>query len=250
MKIEVKNISRKFGSNTVFAFLNLHIEGGTVYCLLGRNGAGKSTLLNIIANLLEPDEGDIIINDHLTFNNPNPLELKRAMGVQSQFDQVIGELNACDYLKFIGLLYKMKKDEIKQQTDNLLNYFFDEEENLSKAIQDYSSGMKRKIAICAAIIHKPSILILDEPFANLDPVASDKLCKLINAYINQERIILVSSHDLLYVDKIATHIGILDYGKLVFNDSLNVFKNSEKEGLDTNLLRYLKPKYKDIGLLI
>src|SRR5699024_4686446 len=134
--------------------------------------------------------------------------------LQSQFNQIIEELNAYDFLEWIGLLYGMPKEVIESQINKVLNYFFEESEKLYLPSKKYSEGMKKKLAICSAILPGPKLLILDEPFANLDLVASIKLCNFLNAYKSNERIILVSSHDLLYVDKIATHIGVINRKQL------------------------------------
>lgn len=247
MNIKAENICKVFGSRSVLNNISYNIAGGSIYCLLGRNGAGKSTIINIMADLLELDKGYLTI-DNRTFKDQG-IQLKKIIGLQSQYDQLIEELNAFDYLEMIGLIYKVEKTELFVQIKNLLSYFFDDGEDLLKTIKGYSTGMKKKIAICAAFVHKPDILLLDEPFANLDPIVSYKLCKLMNAYINKERIVFISSHDLLYVNKVATHIGILDNGQLVFNNTLDAFKNHTGESLDANLLKYLNPKQEGVQLL-
>jgi ABC-2 type transport system ATP-binding protein len=248
MIVTINSVTKRFGTLKVLNNLSLKLFSGQVYCLLGRNGAGKSTLINIIANLIEVYEGSLTIGNK-SFREGG-LELKKKIGLQSQYDQLIEELNAGEYLEMVGLIYKLKKQDIKTQIENLLSFFFDEGEDLSKKIKGYSTGMKKKLAICASIIHKPNLLLLDEPFANLDAIATDKVCQLISAYVNSERTIFISSHDLLYVDKVATHIGILDNGELVYNDSIDRFKNQGKMSLFDNLLQYLKPSTINNELLI
>ncbi|MEX6688485.1 ABC transporter ATP-binding protein [Danxiaibacter flavus] len=240
MHITLRDISKKFKSNIVFKNLNIDIQSDSIYCLLGSNGAGKSTIINLLANLTEPEEGAILI-DGKTFAK-HELSLKKTIGLQSQYNQLIEELNAYDYLHFVGLLYGMRETELHSQIQNLFDYFFDDKEKLKKSIKTFSSGMKKKISICAALVNKPQLLLLDEPFANLDPSACARLCSLIKKYRTNNRIILISSHDLLYVDQIATNIGILEQGELVFNDTLDIFKNNSKNDLGTSLLKYLSPK--------
>lgn len=239
MNVTLNTVSKSYGNNLILDNINLSIERNSIYCLLGKNGAGKSTLLNMLANIIEPTKGEIII-DELNYRN-NELAIKKQLGIQSEFEQIIGELNAVDYLYWIGLLYNMDKSVILKQTENLLKYFFDSDDYLLQPSRNYSSGMCKKLAICAAVLHKPDMLILDEPFANLDPVASDKLCTFINAYRSEKRVIIVSSHDLLYVDKIATHIGVLSNHALVFNGSIDEFKNNGNIAIDEELLKYIQP---------
>lgn len=247
MELVIKNLCKRYGNNIALESIDLYFEGNWTYCLLGRNGAGKSTLINILANLINATSGSIVFNK-LSYET-DELAIKKNMGLVSQYDQLIGDLNASDYLHWIGLLYGLSKNVITAQISNLLNFFFDNGENLSGPSSGYSSGMKKKLAFCAAVIHKPDILLLDEPFANLDPVASDKLCDFLNAYRNKDRLIFVSSHDLLYVDKIATHIGILDNSALIYSDTISHFKDGNNRKLDEELLKFLRPNDKSLTLI-
>jgi len=236
MKIQCEQLTKRFKTNTVLNEINFNMDGGQVYCLLGRNGAGKSTLINIMSDLLQPDDGQILFNGE-TFAT-NGLAIKKQIGLQSQYDQLIDEFNAVEYLQMIGFIYNMDAADLQQRINFVLAYFFDTGENVFKKIRQYSSGMKKKLTLCASLLHKPQVLILDEPFASLDPVASENLCKLINAYINKDRIIFISSHDLLYVDKVATHVGVLNNAKLAFNGTLQNFKGTDGS-INGHLLQYL-----------
>ncbi len=224
MNLQVTNIIKNFKKNEVLKDLSFSINGGQVYCLLGRNGTGKSTIINLLCNLIEPDKGHIYIND-IHFNNKQ-IDLKKNIGLQSQFNQLIEELNTIDFLEMIGLIYKMGKKDITIRRKELIDYFFDEGEDISKIIKTYSTGMQKKVSLCAAFLHKPDIVLLDEPFTHLDTPTCNKLCSLIKTYSNDDRIIFISSHDLQYVEKIATNIGIIENGKLVFNDSLERFTDT------------------------
>ena len=247
MNIQLQQLSKVYGKQIVLNNLNLRVEQNNIYCLLGKNGAGKSTLLNIIADISKPTQGQVLI-DGLNYQH-NELDIKKQLGIQSEFDQIIGDLDAIDYLQWIGMLYGMDKAALPERIENLLGYFFENEEELLKKSKSYSSGMRKKLSICAAVLHRPNLLILDEPFANLDPVAGQKLCNFINAYKSPERIIVVSSHDLLYVDKIATQIGVLYDSVLAFNGTLAEFKENGSSSIDNELLKYLQPEHQDASLL-
>ena len=248
MKLNIRNISKSYSNKLVLSSINLNVESGSVYCLLGKNGAGKSTLINIIANLLEPNEGSIYF-DNLTYSK-NELEVKKRIGLQSEFNQLIGELDGRDFLFWIGLLYKMDKKHLLLQIPRLLNYFFDPEENLDTICKNYSAGMKKKLAICAAVVNKPTLLILDEPFANLDPVAAEKLCIFLNAYKDKQRTIFISSHDLAYVDKISTHIGILSESKIVFDGTLDDFKENGEISIEYGFQKYIPKSSNNVEHLL
>lgn len=240
MDITLQGICKAFGNQVILDTIDLQVSEGSIYCLLGKNGAGKSTLINILVNLIQPSQGNVIINA-LQYDH-SEIAIKQLIGVQSEFNQLIEELNGYEYLHWIGLLYKMPVDEIEARSTNLLSYFFGPADNLSKPCSTYSSGMRRKLTICAAVLHKPAILILDEPFANLDPVANDKLCSFFKAYSQVPgRILFISSHDLLYVGKIATHIGVLNDGQLAFNNNIQQFNQEGRGSLDQELMKYLSP---------
>lgn len=245
MSIIFKNVSKKFGRKFVLQNIDLTIQADQVYCVLGRNGAGKSTLINIACNLINADKGTVFINGQ-TYNS-NAIGIKQSIGLQSQYETLIDDLNTFDYLQFIGRIYSMNKADITSQTKLLIDYFFENTTDLKKTIKTYSTGMKKKVSICAAFIHKPPFIFLDEPFANIDTIAANSLCKLIQAYKNSNRCIVISSHDLLYVNKVATNIGVIDNGSIVYNDKINNFRTGA--GLDTDLLQYIQPK-KDEDILL
>lgn len=247
MGLILECINKSFAKQKVLENINLTCTGNTVYCLLGRNGAGKSTLLNLATDLIEPDSGTISFNG--LYLNEHSIEIKRNIGLLSQYEQVIGELNAADFLKWITLLYGIDPKEASEKIENLLNYFFDQGEDLSGLSRNYSSGMKKKLAFCASVIHKPDFLFLDEPFANLDPIGSRRLCDFIKTYQSQSRVILISSHDLLYVDKIATHVGIIDENRLIYNGLIKDFKDKNNQSLDSGFLKYLN-KREDSSVLL
>ncbi|MBX3257041.1 MAG: ABC transporter ATP-binding protein [Chitinophagaceae bacterium] len=220
--IIVSNIYKSFASKKVLQNINLKIQGNQTYCILGRNGAGKSTLINIMCDIIAPDNGNVIF-DQLSFKK-HSRSIYLQTGVQSQYNTLIEELNGYDYLKFIGRIYNLTYSDINRQIESLTNYFLLNKEDLEVPIRSYSTGMKKKITLCGAFIHKPRYLFLDEPFANIDPLFSEALCKLIMSYNNEHRSIVIASHDLLYIDKIATHVGVLQDGSLIFNGSVDEFK--------------------------
>ncbi|AYL97623.1 ABC transporter ATP-binding protein [Mucilaginibacter celer] len=242
-KIALQDISKAFNNKIVLNQVTLTINGGEVYCILGRNGAGKSTLINIACDIIPADEGLVKYED----GQLQGVTLRRLTGIQSQFETLIEELNAYDYLQFAGKIYGMTKAEIATQIKVLTDYFFEDDKDLSKPIKSYSTGMRKKVMLCAAFLHKPKYMFLDEPFANIDPIAANALCKLVNAYRNENRCIIISSHDLLYVNKIATHIGVIEGGKLAYNGNIDKFRTGA--GLDEDMLSYVQPKSNESFLL-
>lgn len=247
MNIYVKQIEKKFDKKIVLNKISLVINSNSIYCLLGTNGAGKTTLINILSDLIEANSGEIQF-DNLNYKYAE-LEIKRNIGLLSEASSLMEELSGFEYLTFVGKLYKLSKEKINERIDGLVSYFFDDLDDIKKLISNYSTGMKKKLMFCASIIHKPNILILDEPFSGLDPVAANLLVVFLNKYLNRNRIIFLSSHNLNYVEKVATHIGVLANGEILFDGTLKSFLEDGAKTIDDSLLDKLSKtsaKIKDV----
>lgn len=237
--IQIQNVSKIYDKTTVLDSINLTINNGEVYCLLGKNGVGKTTLINLILNLIENESGSIqLLNKS---HDELGKEDKKNLGVVHEHLALIEEINGFDFLKFIGKMYQIPPDILEKRIEDLTNYFFEDEESIKNAIAKFSTGMKKKIAFCAAIIHTPTVLILDEPFSGLDPMVANQMVVFIQKYKREDRVILISSHDLTYIEKVATHIGVLDNKQLVFNSSITDFTENGENQLDSALIKILKP---------
>jgi ABC-2 type transport system ATP-binding protein len=237
--IRTENLCKSYGSQPVLDNINLNIEKGQTYCLLGKNGVGKSTLLNIMLDLIKPDSGAVLLME----KNAQNLDKEFKMKIGAAGDQLplIDEITGKEFLTFIGKLYSIPREILEKRINDLFEYFFENESDLKKNISKYSTGMRRKIAFCAAVIHTPDILILDEPFSGLDPLVADQMITFIKKYQNGERAVLISSHDLSYIEKLATHICVLDSTHLVFDSTIAEFTESGVNKLDAALLKLLKP---------
>jgi len=242
--IELNNITKTYGKTIIIENLSFSIEAGQVYGLLGKNGVGKSTLINMIIDLVKIDEGVISILNEDSVDLDK--KLKSRIGVLSEDIGLIEELNAYEYLNFIGKIYKIPKDILAKRITDLFEFFFENKTELRKSIKGYSTGMKKKLAFCAAIIHTPEILILDEPFSGLDPFVANQMIQFLQKYQRADRAILISSHDLNYVEKIATHIGVLDNKTLQFNASVQEFTENGVNHLDAALLKVIQPNTTDL----
>lgn len=237
--ISIVQLSKQFGRTHVLEEINLKIDAGAVYALLGKNGAGKTTLIHCLIDLIKPDSGTLIINEK-PHNTLSPDD-KRRMGVLGEDLALIEEFNGREYLRFIGKIYGLGKQILNKRIDDLFGYFFEDKTDLKKNIASYSTGMKKKIAFCASVLHTPDLLILDEPFSGLDPLVANQMTAFLKRYQQNNRTILVSSHDLNYVEKIATHIGVLDKCRLQFDSTLQDFTENGVNSLDSALLKILKP---------
>ncbi|MCU0424524.1 MAG: ABC transporter ATP-binding protein [Candidatus Kapabacteria bacterium] len=241
--LELSSVTKRYAHKTVLHTISCRIDAGQCFWLVGRNGAGKTTLINILADLIAPDSG--VVNFGGLRYEDDELAIKRNLGVLPDKNPAIPQLTGWEYLQFVGLLHELQTDECLRRVKSLVEYFFDETDDAYKRIGTYSHGMTKKIGLCAALLHRPQYLILDEPFAGLDPVSAAKLVRFLQSYLSPERCIFLSSHDLGYAQKIMTHIGILEGGTLQFVGSAEEFASS-KHTLEESILQILQPQESNI----
>jgi ABC-type multidrug transport system ATPase subunit len=236
--LQIRKVNKTLGKQQVLSGVTLTLDAGTCCGLIGKNGAGKTTLLNIIYGLTKPDAGSLELKD----SKGNSLKYNEGhVGYSSGHETLINDFTGFEYLRFICHLYEASKSVSDQNIVSLFTYFFEEEKDINKRIADYSYGMKQKISICGAIIHSPAVLLLDEPFTGLDPFSADRLIEFLRVY-GDNRVVLLSSHDLSLVSKIATHISILDQKTIVYSDTIEQFTQGGFKTIDQSLFEMIKPK--------
>ncbi|MFA8450594.1 MAG: ABC transporter ATP-binding protein [Bacteroidales bacterium] len=247
MYININNLSKSYNNNLVLDHFSLELKPGQTYFLIGKNGAGKSTLINSIMDIIPKDEGDVYFDDNNKLPIPN--EIKSQIGILSEEAFVIEELSLKSYLEFVARIYGLSKKEANMRIESLVDYFYDNpDEVLKKSISSFSTGMKKRAGIIASIIHTPDFLILDEPFSGLDPMFSQTLIEFLQKYQNGQRTILISSHNLMYLEKFATHLCIIDEGKIKLNCSIDEFTQHGERQLSDSLFDILKREQKENSL--
>jgi ABC-type multidrug transport system ATPase subunit len=217
--IQTFNLSKSFGSFTAVDGVNLEIQPGEIYGFLGPNGAGKTTILMMILGVLKPSKGTVqILGQPL---ERDPFGIKRRIGVVVEAQNYYEDMTPWEYLMFFGRLYQVEGAEGRAQM--LL-----ERVGLWKwrnvLLSGFSSGMQRKLSMVRALLHSPDILILDEPVANLDPYGIIQIRELLADEHAAGRTILISSHILSEVERMASRIGILAHGRLLFEDTMDNLK--------------------------
>ncbi len=200
------------GKGNVLTELDIEIEDGAVYALLGPNGAGKSTLIGLLTGIYRPDQGEVSVLGY----NParSPLEVKRRIGIVPEELALFERLTGMQQLMFSGRMYGLTAKEAKRRADELLQ-LTELTAAASQLIATYSKGMRRRLAIATALIHRPRIVFLDEPFDGIDIIAAQVIRALLEELCRKGVTVLLTTHILEIADRLATHAGILYQGNIV-----------------------------------
>jgi ABC-2 type transport system ATP-binding protein len=211
-------LTRSFDGFTAVDHIDLAVEPGQFFGFLGPNGAGKSTTIKMLTGLLAPSSGSIqILGQDLFYN---PVEVKRLIGVVPEGMALFGKLTAREYLLFVGRMYGLDKATAELRSTELLE-FMGLADQSKKLIADYSHGMGKKLALAAAVIHGPKVLFLDEPFEGVDAIAAGTLKAMLQGMIARGATIFLTSHVLEIVERLCSHIAIINRGHIVANGSLD-----------------------------
>ena len=215
--IATENLTRRFGDLVAVQDVNLRVAPGQFFGFLGPNGAGKSTTIKILTGLLAPTSGRIEILG-LDFAQ-KMVEVKRQIGVVPEGLALFGRLTGAEYLTFVGRMYGLDRETTASRTSELLE-FMQLADQPRKLVTDYSHGMQKKLAMAAAVIHGPKILFLDEPFEGVDAIAAGTLKAMLQRMIARGATIFLTSHVLEIVERLCSHVAIIDRGQLVAQGSL------------------------------
>ncbi len=211
--IEIKNLIKAYNKEVVLNIPGIKIEKGQLLGLVGNNGAGKTTLFNLLLDLITASKGEVVNNGVEVQKSE---DWKAFTGAYIDESFTIGYLTPDEYFEFIGELRDMNKADINHFLDSFDDFFNDEIRGKSKYIRDLSKGNQKKVGIVAAMMGNPEVVILDEPFANLDPGSQFKLRKIIkDQAAAQSTTFLISSHTLDNITDVCTRIVILEKGKIV-----------------------------------
>lgn len=219
--IEIKGLTKKYGSFTALDNLTLTVEPGVVFGFVGANGAGKSTAFSILATLLAPTSGDAFINGKSVVKEPR--EVRRQIGYMPDFFGVYDQLKADEYLDFYGASYGLTSAERAVLIPQLLELV-----NLTNKRFEYvdvlSRGMKQRLCLARSLIHDPQVLILDEPASGLDPRARIEMRDILKHLKSMGKTILISSHILPELAEMCDEIGVLDNGQLIAHGNVEAIQ--------------------------
>ncbi len=217
MAVETFDLVRRFGDFAAVDHIDLKVNRGSFFGFLGPNGAGKSTTIKMLTGLLGPTSGKIRVlgRDIET----EPLAVKRRIGVVPEDLNLFERLTGAEMLAFTGRMYGLQKSEIAERAPELLS-LMDLQDEPKKLIVEYSHGMKKKLSLACALIHRPEILFLDEPFEGVDAIASRTLKDLLTKLTARGLTVFLTSHVLEIVERLCSDIAIISQGKLLASGSL------------------------------
>ena len=211
--INVQNLTKKYGNKTVLNMEHLDIPKGQSFGLVGNNGAGKTTFFSILLDLVQPTTGKIISNE-VDVNSSEAWKPFTSAFIDETF--LIGYLTPEEYFYFIGELRGQNKADVHALLSQFEDFFHGEILGQKKYLRDLSKGNQKKVGIVASFIGNPAIIVLDEPFANLDPTTQIRLKSLMKDLAsNQDITVLISSHDLMHVTEVCERIVVLEKGDIV-----------------------------------
>ncbi len=215
--LAVQEISKSFGALRAAQAVTFEIKAGEIYGLLGPNGAGKTTSISMISGLLRPDSGRVIVSGADVWTDPQGAKV--LMGVAPQELAIYEELSARENLEFWGQVAGLKRAEAKARAAELLERLA-LADRAKEPIRTYSGGMKRRINIGCALLHRPRLLLLDEPTVGIDPQARSNILELVRTLAREGAAILYTTHYLEEAEHLCDRIGIIDHGQLLAEGTL------------------------------
>ncbi len=223
--LKITNLTKYFNSIKAVNNINLKIEEGGIFSIIGPNGSGKTTIIKSIAGLLRQDKGNITINGLDATHYP--IKTKSNIGYIPDKPEIWSSITGEEFLYLMGSLYGMKKETIQKNIPLSLKIF-----NLAgiekNYYEDYSRGNKQKFTILSALLHQPKLLLVDEPIVGLDPVSAEIAQNKFLNFTKNGGAILLATHDLSVATNISKTIGVLSQGKLITTGSFKELKNKAK----------------------
>lgn len=223
--IEIKNVIKIYnGDKKAVDNISFTVNNGEIFAFIGHNGAGKTTTIKSIVGILDFEEGDILINGKSI--KKSPIECKKQMAYVPDNPDLYENMKAIDFINFICDMYEVSK-EVREENINKYAKMFEMQEKLDDYISSFSHGMKQKIALIAALVHNPDVLIMDEPFVGLDPKAVFDIKEVMKDMCKQGKTIFFSTHILEVAEKLCDRVAIIKQGKIVKIGNMKEIKGDE-----------------------
>ena len=216
--LDISGLAKRYDETVAVRSVDLQVRTGSIYGIVGPNGAGKTTTLSMITGLLRPDAGTVTVHGRDVW--ADPVAAKRQIGVLPDRLRLFDRLTGAQMLFYAGTLRGLDRATVKKRSADLANAFgFDD--SLGRLITDYSAGMMKKIAIAAAMIHSPRMLVLDEPFEAVDPVSAANVIEILQRYARAGGTVLLSSHSMDLIQRLCDSVAIIVGGEVLAQGSID-----------------------------
>ena len=225
--IRVEGLQKRFGRFFAVNGIDLHVRKGEVFGFLGPNGAGKTTTMKMIAGLLKPTAGRVIIDGIDTA--VDPVAAKRLIGYIPDRPYLYERLTGLEFLGFVGGIYGMEDAAITERSAELLA-FFGLRNFGGELIEGFSHGMKQRLSLAAALLHRPALLVIDEPMVGLDPAGAKLIKKVFRQYADEGRTVFVSTHTLEVAEAICDRVAIINEGAVATQGTVDELKDLHTQG--------------------
>ena len=219
--VEIKGLCKSYDNKRVVDNLDLTINDGEIYGFIGHNGAGKTTTIKCLIGILSFEKGEILI-DGLSIKD-KPIECKRKIAYIPDNPDLYNYMSGIDYLNFIGDVFNVANEERVKRIDKYAG-IFELTDSLANPISSYSHGMRQKLAIIAAWLHEPDLIVMDEPFVGLDPKASHDLKMMMRQFCDRGGSIFFSTHVLEVAEKLCDKVAIIKQGQLIKSGTMEEVK--------------------------
>jgi ABC-2 type transport system ATP-binding protein len=235
--IEIQGLVKNYGGKRAVDGLDLRVDAGVFFTFLGPNGAGKTTTMKIMAGLLRPTHGTILVEGiDVVFD---PVKARSRIGYIPDHPFLYGRLTGWEFLHFVGGLYHMSEAAVIEHGSRLLN-IFDMADDAGRMIEGYSHGMRQRLAFTACFLHSPRVVIIDEPWVGLDPRNIRTAIEFLRGEAKKGVTIFMSTHSLDIAEEVAERIGILHHGKLIYDGSIEGLRGSSSKDIEEIFLELTK----------
>jgi ABC-2 type transport system ATP-binding protein len=243
--IKFDHVSKIYGEKEALSDLNLSINDGEIFGLIGHNGAGKTTTISVLTSIIEASYGNVYVDDLLLSEHRD--DIKKKIGYVPDSPDIFLNLTANEYWHFLAKIYGVDS-EIAQQRITELSQLFDLTSQVNDMIDSFSHGMRQKVIVIGALISNPDIWVLDEPLTGLDPQASFDLKEMMKEHAKSGKTVIFSTHVLQVAEQLCDRIGILKQGKLIFVGTLGDLKsNHPDKDLETIYLEMAGRNAQEVG---
>lgn len=225
--IQLRNLTKKYGDFAALTELNLTVPRGVLYGLLGPNGAGKTTALRVIAGVLQPSEGTVVVCGYDVCKDPE--RAKSRLGYIPDRPFIYEKLTGSEFLRFVAGLYGQNGREVERRIDELLN-FWELSDWRDELLETYSHGMRQKLIISSALIHRPDVIIVDEPLVGLDPKAARLLKDVFRGFVERGGTVLMSTHTLEVAEALCDRIAIIQNGQICAEGTMDDLRREAQAG--------------------